>query len=249
MENFGVDDLIYRGEIYDKMNDFSFDFEFYKKWCGQIRGSILELCCGTGRLTIPLKKYGLNISGMDISDSMLEMARNKAKSENIDIEFMKGDMRNFHLPKKYSTIFIPFNSLQNTYSISDIEFIFGNVKKHLEPNGHFIFDIFNPSIHFIVEREKEMKETFRFHLNDGREVVVHEKCEYDSAFQVNRVKWFFKIGDAETIEKLDMRCFFPLEMDAILKYNKFTVIKKFGSFDEDSFDSKSKKQIYVCKAN
>ncbi|MFZ2959337.1 MAG: class I SAM-dependent methyltransferase [Candidatus Ozemobacteraceae bacterium] len=248
MESFGVGDLIYQGEIYDKMNSFSFDLDFYKKWCTHIGGSVLEMCCGTGRLTVPLKKGGLDITGLDMSDSMLQAARIKAEKEKLEIPFVKGDIRKFNLKKKFSTVFIPFNSLQNTYSIQEIESVLEEVKNHLEPNGQFIFDIFNPSIHLMVEREKNDIEAFRFKLDDGNEVVVKERCEYDSASQVNRVKWIFKIGDSERVEKLDMRCFFPLEMDAILKYNGLVVNHKFGSFDEAPFNSKSAKQIYVCQS-
>ncbi|MBF0407580.1 MAG: class I SAM-dependent methyltransferase [Candidatus Riflebacteria bacterium] len=247
MSELGVGSFIYEGEIYDKMNNFSFDLDFYKKWLVSKPGSVLELCCGTGRLTIQLNKSGIKITGLDIAESMLEKAREKTKQENLDIEFVCGDMRSFSLKRKFSVIFIPFNSLQNTYSLQDLELIFANVRNHLEPDGIFILDIFNPSIHFMVDREKAFKEAYRFNLDDGREVVVQEKCEYDSALQVNRVKWNFKIGNEERIEKLDMRCFFPLEMDALLKYNNFQIIHKFGSFDESSFTSKSQKQIFICK--
>ncbi|MFC2093938.1 class I SAM-dependent methyltransferase, partial [Bacteroidota bacterium] len=83
--------------------------------------------------------------------------------------------------------------------------------------------------------------------DDGVEVVISEKCHYDSAGQVNRVEWLHKIGENEYLEKLDMRCFYPLEMDALLQYNSFNVIHKFGSFGETPFNSESQKLIYVCE--
>lgn len=247
MSDFGVGELIYDGEIYDKMNNFAFDLDFYKKWCGRRPGRVLELCCGTGRLTLPLKASGIDIMGLDGSDSMLEMARRKAGQQKLEVDFRKGDMRGFDLGCTFSTIFIPFNSLQNTYSIEDLERIFRCVRKHLEPDGLFIFDIFNPSIHMMVEREKELKEAFRFTLDDGRPAVVLERCNYDAASQVNRVEWVFRIGTEERSQRLDMRCFFPLEMDVILAYNGWNVEVKFGSFDENLFQSPSSKQIFVCR--
>ncbi len=101
--------LIYQGEIYDAINRFTFDVGFYKKWCGHMPGPILELCSGTGRLTIPLKQAGLDIMGLDLSSSMLAMARAKAAAERLDLTFVQDDMRRFDLDKKFSTIFIPFN--------------------------------------------------------------------------------------------------------------------------------------------
>lgn len=240
--------LIYRGEIYDAINQFSFDLEFYKNWCGKGNGPILELCSGTGRLTIPLKKAGLDITGLDLSDSMLEMARAKAVAEHLDLTFLKGDMRRFELHKKYSVIFIPFNSLQDISSVEDVEATLACVRNHLEPGGLFLFDVFNPSIHLMVRRETEFTEAFNFRTADGKRIVIREKCEYHASRQVNRVKWFFDIEGSESVEEFNMRCYYPLELDALLKYNRFELLHKFGSFEEESFGEESKKQICVCSA-
>lgn len=63
--SLGVSDFIHSGEFYDLINNFSFDQNFYKKWCdNQLSKSnnakVLEVCCGTGRITIPLFKSGIN---------------------------------------------------------------------------------------------------------------------------------------------------------------------------------------------
>lgn len=248
MEQFGIDALIYQGEIYDKMNDFMDDFDFYKRWCEKAAGPVLELCCGTGRLTIPLKKAGINITGLDFTPAMLESAQIKAQKEKISIDLIEGDMRNFRLNKQFAMIFIPFNSLQNTYTRDDIEAVFSSVRQHLLPNGLFIIEIFNPSIHLMVQREKNPVEAFNFTLDDGTAVVVKEQCRYDSAAQINRVTWTFCMNGKETQTRLDMRCLYPLEMDALLHYNHFDVIHKFEYYDETPFTSESCKQLYVCKA-
>lgn len=249
MEAIGVGDLIYRGDIYDKMNAFSSDLPYFQRWCGKSHGQVLELCCGTGRLTIPLKLAGIPISGLDITPTMLSAARAKAEKAGVDIPFYQADIRTFQLPQKFGLIFIPFNSLQHTYSVADLEAVFARVKAHLEPDGLFLFDVFNPSIHLMVEREQKSDEAFRFQLDDGREVVVTELCHYDAASQVNQVKWFFKVGDEpERVEQLHMRCFFPLELEMALKYNGLVPVAHFGAFDESPFLSSSPKQIFVCRA-
>lgn len=61
-KNYIVGDLIYEASIYDGLNTFLDDLEFYKKWLPKNKeAKILELCCGTGRLTIPIAKEGYNI--------------------------------------------------------------------------------------------------------------------------------------------------------------------------------------------
>ncbi|HNV69081.1 MAG TPA: class I SAM-dependent methyltransferase [Candidatus Ozemobacteraceae bacterium] len=250
MTDIGVGSMIYRGDIYDKMNPFISDLSFFEKWSRQSRGDVLELCCGTGRLTIPLHQAGIPISGLDITPTMLDAARAKCAKAGLQIPLHQGDIRTFDLAKKFSLIFIPFNSLQHTYSIEDLEAVFSRVKAHLNPDGLFIFDVFNPSIHMMVDREREIGEAFRFPLDDGRELVVRERCHYDAGTQINQVTWFFRIDqEEEHPEQLHMRCFFPLELTMALKYNGFSVVHRFGAFDESPFTSASPKQIFVCRAN
>lgn len=70
--------------------------------------------------------------------------------------------------------------------------------------------------------------------------------KYDIKEQVNRVKWHHFIDGKEHVQNLDMRCFYPKEMDMLLRYNGFEVISKFGDFKKTPFESNSQKQIYVC---
>ena len=58
---YKVGELIYDANIYDGLNTFLSDLQFYKKWLPKNKeAEILELCCGTGRLTIPIAKDGYN---------------------------------------------------------------------------------------------------------------------------------------------------------------------------------------------
>lgn len=94
-KNYIVGDLIYDAAIYDGLNTFLDDLEFYKKWLPKDKEArILELCCGTGRLTIPIAKEGYNITGVDYTTSMLNQAIAKAEKEHLSIDFVKGKLPN-----------------------------------------------------------------------------------------------------------------------------------------------------------
>ena len=65
--DYKVGDLIYDANIYDGMNTDLSDLQFYKRWLPQSKGArILELCCGTGRLTLPIARDGYDISGVTL---------------------------------------------------------------------------------------------------------------------------------------------------------------------------------------
>ncbi len=247
--NYKVGDLIYDANIYDGMNTSLSDLQFYKQWLPKNRDSrILELCCGTGRLTIPIAKDGYDISGVDYTSSMLEQAKIKAFEAGLDINFIEADIRTLDLPEKYDLIFIPFNSIHHLYKNEDLFKALNVVKNHLKNRGSFLFDCFNPNIKYIVEGEKEQKEIASFKTDDGRKVLIKQTMRYENKTQINRIEWHYFInGEFNSVQNLDMRMFFPQELDSYLKCNGFNIIQKFGGFDKEEFNDNSEKQIFVCQ--
>ena len=140
---YQVGDFIYDANIYDGMNTDLADLEFYKRWLPQNKNArILELCCGTGRLTIPIAAEGYAISGVDNTKSMLKQAKAKAAERGLAIDFIEADIRTLHLPEQYDFIFIPFNSIHHLYTNDDLYKALGTVKKHLKEGGLFLLDCF-----------------------------------------------------------------------------------------------------------
>ncbi|MDU1905318.1 MAG: class I SAM-dependent methyltransferase [Dysgonomonas sp.] len=248
-EKYKVGKLIYDGNIYDGMNTEMADLPFYSHWLKKRKnGNILELCCGTGRLTIPLAQEGFNITGVDNSPSMLKQAQEKANELNIPIQFVESDMRCLDLPEVYDIIFIPFNSIHHLYNNQDLFNVLTGVKKHLKEDGYFLFDCFNPDIHYIVNSENHEQVIAEYSTKDGRSVVIKQIMTYENTTQINRIKWHYFInGKFDSIQDMDMRLFFPQELDAYLGIYGFEIINKFGGFKEEIFENKSGKQIFVCK--
>ena len=123
---------------------------------------------------------------------------------------------------------------------------FSVVKKHLKEGGLFLLDCFNPNIQYIVEAEKEQKEIAKYRTSDGREILIKQILQYENKTQINRIEWHYYInGKFDSIQNLDMRLYFPQELDSYIKRSGFNIIDKFGSFEEEVFNDVSEKQIYV----
>lgn len=248
-KKYKVGELVYDGNIYDGMNTEMNDLPFYSHWLEKRKnGNILELCCGTGRLTIPLVQAGFNITGVDNSSSMLKQAKEKARKLNIPIQFIESDMRTLDLPEVYDIIFIPFNSIHHLYNNQDFFSVLTSVKKYLKNDGYFLFDCFNPDIRYIVNSENAEQIIAEYTTEDSREVVVKQTMVYENTTQINRIKWHYFInGKFDSVQNLDMRMFFPQELDAYLHIHGFKILHKFGGFKEEIFEDKSGKQIFVCQ--
>lgn len=122
------------------------------------------------------------------------------------------------------------------------------VKKHLKDDGVFIFDCYNPNIQYITEAEKGKNKIAEYTTTDKRKVKIEQTMKYESETQINRIEWHYFINEAfDSVQNLDMRMYFPQELDTYLKWSGFNILHKFGSFDEDKFEDNSEKQIFVCK--
>ena len=249
--DYKVGDLIYDANIYDGLNTFLSDLQFYKKWLPKNKDAkILELCCGTGRLTIPIAKEGYNICGVDYTSSMLEQAKAKANQVGVGIDFIEADIRALDLQGQFDLIFIPFNSIHHLYGNEDLFKALECVKKHLKDGGLFLLDCFNPNIQYIVENEKEQAIIAEYTTDDGRNVLIKQTMHYESATQINRIEWHYFInGKFHSIQNLDMRLFFPQELDSYLKQTGFNIIHKYGGLEGEMFSDESEKQIYVLALN
>ena len=245
--NYQVGDLIYDANIYDGMNTDLADLHFYKRWLPKSKDArILELCCGTGRLTLPIAKDGYNISGVDYTSSMLDQAKIKASEAGLEIRFIEADIRTLNLQEKYDLVFIPFNSIHHLYKNEDLFRAFNVVKNHLKEGGLFLLDCFNPDIQYLAESENGQRLTAEYTTCDERKVLIKQTMRYEKATQINRIKWHYWInGEFHSVQNMDMRLFFPQESDSYLQWAGFEIVHKFGSFEEEVFNESSEKQIYV----
>jgi len=224
--------------------------QFYLEEARNGGGPVLELACGSGRMTIPIAKAGVNIVGMDLLASMLDAARNKASALGVDVKFVAGDMRSFELPQKFSTIFMAGNSLLHLLSIGDLQHCFSCIKKHLAPGGRLIFEVDNPDVHKLSRDSGKRHPVLRVLDRKLGEVTVEETPEYDAARQTYQVTWFLSTPDAPDFRVLDftLRMIYPMELLLLLKTAGFELMKRYGEFSREAFVSSSPRQVCFCTA-
>jgi len=230
------------GQIYDLQNAKNRDdVDFYRTMVKKHGDPVLELACGTGVLTIPIAQDGYKITGLDLSDQMLNQAKRKSEG-TVNINFINGDMANFELGKKYKTIFVGFNSVCHLFHYGEIEGMLTSIKNHLDKDGVFIFDCFIPIARYLY-RELDA----RYPVFDDEGLKISETNEYDPVEQVNHIKWYYEYRGNKWIEDLDMRMFYPQEIQNYLGINGLKIVEKYGNHDFSEFGPKSSLQIYVCK--
>jgi SAM-dependent methyltransferase len=245
-------DIYQDGRHYDSM--FAWAGEDLAFWLGLAHlfgGPILELACGTGRVSLALAKAGFQVTGIDNAAGMLQEAREKVKLDAPEPEWVEADMRTFELGNTFPLIILPANALSHLLHLRDFEACFAAIRKHLAPLGTFAFEVFVPKMELLINRPGQRTPFAEYNDPDGRgRIVVTESYIYEADTQIKHIKTHHQLRDAaeEQVGELNLRMYFPQELDALIKYNGFRIDNKYSTYSLEPFDASAEKQLVVCRA-
>ena len=146
------------------------DVEFYVEEALAVAGPVVELACGTGRIAVPIASAGVRLIGVDASPAMLEVAREYAAAEGVELDLRLGDMREPPVAERVPLVLIPFRSLLHMTSEPDRLRALRAARELLLPGGRLVFDVFAPS-------PEDVEDTHGRWLE--REPGIFERAEWD----------------------------------------------------------------------
>lgn len=152
--------------------------------------TILELACGTGTLSSVLTSRGYSMTGVDRSESMVEMARDKADQENQEIAFHTGDMVDPPVAGPFDTVLCLYDSVNYLMEMDRVLGMLDAVATRLRPGGLFIFDActeINSRRFFSSETEREGTDDFAY--------IRRSKYLAKERIQINEFQLLLKNGD------------------------------------------------------
>ena len=196
--------------------------------------NILDLACGTGTLLNMLNLKGYDCDGLDLSEEIIEIAKEKAKINHLQIPFYVQDMTSFNLNKKYNMITCFFDSVNFIKDITDVNKMFECVKAHLKPNGYFIFDIFS-NVMFKEYQNNELNE-------DHHTFKINWKTKkYDSTTLKHDITIYE--GDI-TLKESYFEYYHEIKS---LNLDGFKLIKICGDFNDDYIDTEDERILFVLQ--
>jgi hypothetical protein len=119
----------------------------------------------------------------------------------------------------------------------------------MAPEGRFILDVHQPAIALLNRRPGEVYPIEDFGEQPDGRIITGEEVNYDDAAQVHQIRFYYS-PDSEgnaRIDELRLRMFFPQELDALLHYNGFEILEKFGDFNEKKFEAGDLKQVVITR--
>jgi SAM-dependent methyltransferase len=235
-------------DLYDLENpDFEPDGSFYLALTHQYPGPTLDLGCGTGRITIPLARQGVSITGLDVMPAMLARARSKAA--DLPINWIQADARSFDLSTQFKLILDTGATLQHLLERADHEAVLARVREHLASDGCVVFHTFAPHPTRLADLGEH--DWFAYADLSERMIRVSGSIRYEHQRQVFHEdairRWQDQAGqEVVRIARLARRMFFPQELELLLHYNGFAVTQQYGNWDGSPITNESELMIMVC---
>lgn len=186
---------------------------------------ILDIACGTGRHSIELTKRGYSVTGVDLSESQLKRAKEKAQEQNLSIYFQKLDARNLPFSSEFNLAIMICEGAFPLMETDEMNFqILKSASNALKSNGKLIFTTLNglfPLFHSVKDFLSS---------NSDKDTASYEYTSFDlMTFRYKNVTTFTD----DSGNKFDLDCneryYVPSEITWLLKSLDFTTVDIFGA--------------------
>lgn len=217
------------------------DIAFYAKLANDAGGRVLELACGTGRITLPLAERGLDVTGVDMSDGMLTIARRKAAASSAALRnrltLVEQDMTRLDLPGRFGFAFVPFRSFQHLLTIDLQRAALACIARHLEPDGRLALHLFDPRLDLLSGAAKLPAEISGADPATGHRFVGEIlRTRFDHLAQIRRDVWRYReLNSARTVvaeesREMALRWTYRHELRHLLELCGFAVEAEYSDF-------------------
>lgn len=172
----------------------------------------MDLACGTGVLCEILHGQGIKASGMDFSEGMIAIARER----NPEIDYEVADMITYRPKKQFDLVTCTGDALNHIMDLKDVEQIFQNVYGYLREGGYFIFDVLN---------EKEVPMAEPIDLDFSEEIKAQFMVTHDPDGRINLQTIVFENGEKQFEENIKETVHDEKEICRLLTKTGFQILK------------------------
>ncbi len=231
------------------------DVPFYLDVAKATGGPVCELACGTGRVLLPLARAGYQVTGIDLSQAMLDKFQTKLDREPREIQARVAlkctDMRDYRFSQKFQLVLCAFNSFLHLLTTEDQLTCLRSVREYLADDGRVVLNVFAP----FHDRLAKTSETFVDTDQDpetGRAMTVTNITSRNLAAQSMSVwEYVDRIDSDGAVRRYPatytLTWIHHREMHLLLRIAGYEVVAVYGSYDKRPYDYVSGRQIFLAK--
>lgn len=225
--------------LYDLLfTGFDYGLDYYVAQARSAAGPVLDLCCGTGRVLLPLLQAGVDADGIDGSVAMLEAAKRKAQAAGFAPRLSVQDMRAFRTERQYALVVIPFNSFIHNLTVADQIATLRACREYLLPGGKLTFDLFFPGPDYRAQPQDEPELELEFtHADTGNRLQAYDLRTLDQVAQIqhseNEIRELSPTGEVLSSRRTQttIRWIYKQEMELLLTLAGFSRWEITRAFD------------------
>ena len=212
----------------------------------QLKGgeTIMDQCCGTGSLSIPLAQEGFDVIGVDQAEKYILEAQEKTEESSLAVSFYAADAFEFVSPKLCDAVFNWWTSFGYTLDDEANAQMLQRAADSLKVGGLFLLDTLNlPGVmrHFnrdVITRKESQ---------DG-EIVLMRETSFDWQAGAMLKKWTYLLPSGETVSHDSVtRLYLPHTICELLERSGFEVLELFGNEDGDPLSLDSMRCIILAR--
>ncbi|MFV2021781.1 class I SAM-dependent DNA methyltransferase [Micromonospora sp. LOL_023] len=214
--------------------------EFLAQLAGAGNGFALEFAIGTGRVAIPLLAKGIPVSGIELSQHMVNQLRRKIPLAAEDLPVVVGDMATATVPGQFSLVYVVYNSIGNLRTQDEQVECFRNAARHLSPGGRFVVELWVPGI----RRFPPGQSAVPFKVTD-RHVGFDT---FDMVTQQGTSHHYRRRDDGNaSYGASNFRYIWPAECDLMARLAGLELEQRVADWDGSPFTSDSEKHVSVWR--
>lgn len=231
-------------DIYDLYVNADFDIPFFINETRECHEEILELMCGTGRVSIPLLNSGRKLTCVDYSGEMLRVFKKKIQNKKYKVDLVEADITKLELGKKFCMVLAPFHSFAEIASLEMQTKALKVVSSHLCKNGIFILTLQNPKIR-LKSADGISKKYGEFPMGGNKRMVVSYVNElkgpdqFISGYQTYELYNEANILEEKRVLEIRFRLTTDPELRSMLRGTGLAIVEKYGDYSYNTFDEES----------
>lgn len=240
-------------DLYDSYVKVNLDIPFFMEETSQFDDEILELMCGTGRVSIPLLDSGRKLCCIDYSEKMLDIFKSKIKDKDYPVGLIQMNVTNLESNKKFGLIILPFHSITEILS-SDLQFkALKCISTHLKPHGIFICTLQNPTT-MLRTSDGITRRLGEFYLDENKKMIISYSNQFNPdtgivfGFQLYEIFDNTNTLTDKRILNINFKPISDSEFTSFIKPIGFEVINVYGDYSRNEFiEQSSEFLIYKLK--
>jgi SAM-dependent methyltransferase len=201
-------------------------------------GAALEFAIGTGRVAVPLLRSGVPVTGIEMSQPMIDQLRTKV--DEAELPVVVGDMSAVRAPGTFQLVYLVYNTISNLLNQREQVACFRNAARHLAPGGRFVIELWVPELRKLppgVGATVWHREPGYIGL-DTYDVLQQQVVSHHFHYEEDGQARLFRSPH---------RYIWPAELDLMGELGGFELEARFADWDGSEFTAESRSHVSVYR--